>query len=401
MVNNNNFFILNNYFIYIYPLDDEYKYTFFKNKENYYLYIKNKKNKRENITFKIMKNNQEYIYHILKESNNLLKLKNFENLPFIFNNQNNQKIDNLNNISIDLNIDEIILKQYINFNIDYYKNNLFENLELEFNSKEKLEKYLKYNWYYFGSQNKIQYFKYIIYKNDTLIDKLNYTKLKYDNYKNKTLIFIDDRYDILFKLILILFLYGVDESWNLTIFTTKENESNFQNILNALDVEAKFNYINKIVNVQQYSNLLKSSSFWDNIQEEHLLFFQYDSVCFGKFQDKFLEYNYLGAKWPKNITQLPNIYNGNGGTSYRKKSVMSYITTKYNYYLYDTHLPEDVYFAKYLKKEGLNIYNDAILEDFSFENTYSEKSIYGHAIFQSIELKKLEEYIIMRIKKML
>ena len=52
----------------------------------------------------------------------------------------------------------------------------------------------------------------------------------------KSLIFIDDRYDILFKLILILFLYSVDDSWNLNIFTTKENEMKFQTILNELAV---------------------------------------------------------------------------------------------------------------------------------------------------------------------
>jgi hypothetical protein len=340
-----------------------------------------------------MKNDLEYIYHILKESNNLIKLTPFNQLKF----QNN-KIDQ---ISINIDINNIISEKYKHFNIDYYKNNLFNQLDQEINSQYELTNYLKYNWYYFGCKNKIQYFKYSIYKNETLINNISYTKLTYDENKKKSLIFIDDRYDILFKLILILFLYGVDDSWNLNIFTTKENEIKFQKILDELGVEANFNYIKKIPNVQMYSNLLKSSSFWDSIKEEHLLFFQYDSVCFGKFQDKFLEYNYLGAKWPENITQLPNIYNGNGGTSYRKKSVMSYITSKYNYYLYDTHLPEDVYFAKYLNKEGLNIYDDNILEEFSFENNYSEKSIYGHAIFESIKLENLEDYIEKRIKNML
>ena len=80
---------------------------------------------------------------------------------------------------------------------------------------------------------------------------------------------------------------------------------------------------------------------------------------------------------------------------------MSYITSKYNYYLYDTNLPEDVYFAKYLNKEGLNIYDDNILEEFSFENNYSEKSIYGHAIFESIKIDNLDNYVEKRLKNML
>ena len=166
---------------------------------------------------------------------------------------------------------------------------MFNNLDSEISSQEQLTNFLKYNWYYFGSKNKLQYFKYVIYKHEHIINKINYTKLTYNKYKKKSLIFIDDRYDILFKLMLILFLYSIDDSWNLNIFTTKENEIKFQTILNELGVEANFNYMNKIANIGQYSNLLKSSTFWDSINEEHLLLFQYDSVCFGKFQDKFLD----------------------------------------------------------------------------------------------------------------
>ena len=393
MIKNNNFFIINDYYIYIYPLNEDYKYTFLYNNNNYYLYIKNKSTKNENIKFKIMKNNLEYTYHILKESNNLIKLIHFSLLKF-----QNKKIDHIN-INIDIN--NIIYEKYKNFNIDYYKNNLFNNLDSEISSQEQLTNFLKYNWYYFGSKNKLQYFKYVIYKHEHIINKINYTKLTYNKYKKKSLIFIDDRYDILFKLMLKLFLYSIDDSWNLNIFTTKENEIKFQTILIELGVEAKFNYMNKIANIGQYSNLLKSSTFWNSINEEHLLLFQYDSVCFGKFQDKFLEYNYLGAKWPDNITPFPNIHNGNGGTSYRKKSVMSYITSKYNYYLYDINSAEDVYFAKYLNKEGLHINDGNILEEFSFENSYSEKSIYGHAIFESIKLENLDNYVEKRLKNML
>ena len=268
MVKNNNFFIINDYFIYVYvyPLNEDYKYTFLYENNNYYLYIKNKSTIKENITFKIMKNNLEYTYYILKESNNLIKLTHFSLLKF----QNNKT----DHISINVDIDNIISDKYMHFNIDYYKNNLFNNLESEISLHVQLNNYLKYNWYYFGSKNKIQYFKYIIYKYENIIHNINYTRLTYNKDKNKSLIFIDDRYDILFKLILILFLYSVDNSWNLNIFTTKENEIKFQSFLNELGVEANFNYINKISNVEQYSNLLKSSTFWDSINEEHLLFFQ-------------------------------------------------------------------------------------------------------------------------------
>ena len=119
MIKNNNFFIINDYYIYIYPLNEDYKYTFLYNNNNYYLYIKNKSTKNENIKF----------------------------------------------------------------NIDYYKNNLFNNLDSEISSQEQLTNFLKYNWYYFGSKNKLQYFKYVIYKHEHIINKINYTKLTYNKYK--------------------------------------------------------------------------------------------------------------------------------------------------------------------------------------------------------------------------
>ena len=45
MIKNNNFFIINDYYIYIYPLNEDYKYNFLYNNNNYYLYIKNKSTK--------------------------------------------------------------------------------------------------------------------------------------------------------------------------------------------------------------------------------------------------------------------------------------------------------------------------------------------------------------------
>jgi len=63
--------------------------------------------------------------------------------------------------------------------------------------------------------------------------------------------------------------------------------------------------------------------------------------------------------------------------------------------------PEDVYFAKYLYNENCLMNDPNICNDFSFENVYSETSIYGHAIYECISLGKLEEYISNRLNKLL
>ena len=63
--------------------------------------------------------------------------------------------------------------------------------------------------------------------------------------------------------------------------------------------------------------------------------------------------------------------------------------------------PEDKYFANYLFQEKLLMNDPNICDDFSFENSYCENSIFGHAIYESINLDKLENYIYNRLRKLL
>ena len=39
-----------------------------------------------------------------------------------------------------------------------------------------------------------------------------------------------------------------------------------------------------------------------------------------------------------------------------------------------------------------------VCNEFSFENVYQTQSLYGHAIYESIHLNNLEEYLINRLK---
>ena len=415
----NHFLFFNDYFIDIYNINEIYQYLFFEYNNKNYLYIKNKNLKHETIKFKIIKiqDNILYEYEYILENikHSLILLKNISSLYF-------KKTTSKDIIYTDYsNIVQNIHYKYPKFNSLFYDQSLFNLLSKNKNNKLSnnfnndddneyndvnndniINKFLHYNWYYYGSKNKMHFFKYCIYKNKEHIEQLKYPFIDYDESKTKALIFIDDRFDkILFQLITHLFLYSVDDSWNLHIFTIKEQQYKFQNVLDRLNVKAKFHFISKINNINEYSNLLKSSSFWDSINEENLLLYQYDSIAFGKFNSKFLNYPYIGARWPENITQLKGIYNGNGGTSFRKKSYMSYITSKYNYFLYDPNFPEDKYFAKYLHQEDLHHVSNELLDEFSIENIFNDYSIYGHAIFEIISLNKLDDFITNRIKNML
>ena len=403
------FFLLDSYFIYIKTSNENYKYSFFKNKEYYYLAILYKKNIPENCDFLILTKNKleqwvYYKYNIKKNRDALISIgNNWETLRW-----------ELCNADFDYGeIQRKINTEYPSLNYDYYTQQILPllmenrvnvvNKTILYHDLSPYEKiFFAYHWIFEGSQNKMQLFKYALYKYKDLIDQLPYCKLKYNASKNNALIFIDDRVDnLLFECVSRLFLYSVNDSWNLHIYTIPEKQEEYQKTLTLLEVEAKFHTISKINNVDDYSCLLKSSSFWETLIEENLLFYQYDSIAFGKFQSKFFSYNYLGARWTEKITQLPGIYNGNGGTSFRKRSWMLYITRKYNYFLHRPESPEDKYFSYYLHQEGLLPDSNELLDDFSIEHIYNETSIYGHAIFQSMNIDQLVNFIRMRFNKLL
>ncbi len=388
----NIFFYVNDFFIFLLNPQKKLKYDFHYLNNNYYIEIKNKKNEPLNIKFKIITiDNKCYYYNINKNTNNFIKLLDFNNLLF-----NNKHQDS---IQIDNKIINFIDAKFPDLETDLYNKNLFDMSLIDKNII-----FLKYNWFYFGMNNNYQYFKYIIYKNKVLFNclkqKIDY-QLTYSINKKYSLLFIDDRYDDIFPCILTTFLYSVNNDWNLHIFTTDENSKKYTKYLTYFNIEYKIHIINKFENINTYSNLLKTNDFWKNIDEDYVLLFQYDSLAFDKFNYDNLKYNYIGAQWPQNIQQVKGIYNGNGGTSFRNVRKMQEITLKYNYILNDMNTPEDVYFAKYLYNENCLMNDPNICNEFSFENVYSETSIYGHAIYECISFGNLEEYILNRLNKLL
>ena len=143
-----------------------------------------------------------------------------------------------------------------------------------------------------------------------------------------------------------------------------------------------------------YSDLLKDENLWSKIKEDNVLLFQYDSFCMGKFDNIFLNYNYIGARWPHNPLEKLSI--GNGGTSFRKTRIMESISKKYkNDYI------EDLFFSYYLKKDNLDNCTNEIADNFSFENIFCENSIYAHQLYNTIKLEDLDNYMFKNLSKMI
>jgi hypothetical protein len=296
-------------------------------------------------------------------------------------------------VDVCLNIENIYPDIFYKFDLNYYiENNKFiKNI----NNKN----FIYSHWYYFGRYYPNFYFKYLLKKHDNLIFKIKYEKINYSKDKKNTLLFIDDRYDSSFIYLLILFLYSVNNKWNITIFTTIENKIYYENDFKKLNIEGNIILLeNKFNSIADYSNLLKSIDFWNKIEEDNCLLFQYDSFCMGKFNNIFFNYNYIGAKWDHTPSFYKTITIGNGGTSFRKTKSMCYLLNKYKNKDIKKNYPEDVFFSELLYEEKMYNCTEEIANKFSFENIYCEESIYAHQIYKAISFDKLDDFVYNKIK---
>ena len=143
--------------------------------------------------------------------------------------------------------------------------------------------------------------------------------------------------------------------WNLHIITYKDNVEWLVNLfknwrfqITALDVPN--------LDLNQYSNLLMSEQFWNNINEENVLIFQTDVMIFNSNIDDFIHYDFIGANYFD--TNDASIYNGgnNGGFSFRHKSAMIECIQKLsidavnnyrvqNGKIINKYITEDIYFT--------------------------------------------------------
>ena len=142
-----------------------------------------------------------------------------------------------------------------------------------------------------------------------------------------------------------------------------------------------------------YSRILKDKSFWEDIDEEHILVFQHDSFVLRSGIEKFLGYDYIGAPWfwaygdykDKRYKDLKDFKKGgNGGFSLRKRSAMINIIENNNRdYEY-----EDMYFSNAIKDDiPLDVKKEFAVESMFHPNPLGVHQI--HKYLKSDDIKKI------------
>ena len=227
-------------------------------------------------------------------------------------------------------------------------------------------------------------------------------QIKYHENSDKTAVIIDPRYDDLMEDVIRQHMYFLNEcGWNLLIISHPKYEErikkDFPNCLLYFIDENMITYKEDIPNItiDGYNSILLNLDFWTNLPTETILIFQTDCFMYKMFDDRFLEYDFLGASnvicFLENNTQYTGI---NGGLSLRKKTAMIdcilklafekiyKIIERQNIVIEKVHnlykQNEDVFFSlacEFLGKK-LILYNDRKM--FSIEAEYNIDACFHH-----------------------
>jgi hypothetical protein len=187
-------------------------------------------------------------------------------------------------------------------------------------------------------------------------------------------------------------------AWSYTIVCGLDNYDLMVNL--ALSIHPNINvHLTPYTNLEPstYSLMLSSAKFWNMLSGTKILIMQEDSIIFNNNISDFLEWDYIGAPWPKHQNDTKNLV-GNGGFSLRSKqtmldviSLISIENTKVNSsteaYMKNSKnyiVPEDVYFAKNIEDYNLGkIANWDTAFKFSSESQYNPNSLGGHNFWSS------------------
>jgi hypothetical protein len=186
-------------------------------------------------------------------------------------------------------------------------------------------------------------------------------------------------------------------NWNHTVICGNNNYSFIKEICDIIceNSNSSIKIIKLDINnltPSQYSELLTTTKFWENLKGTKILLYQEDTMLFKNNIDEFLKYDYVGAPWPKN--QDDNLYGvGNGGFSLRTKSkmiqcikkvkpenlILGNSTKRYMKYTNSTFVPEDVYFSKSLIENKIGkVAKRNVAIKFSQETQKSKSPLGGH-----------------------
>ncbi|KAJ3021568.1 hypothetical protein HKX48_008235 [Thoreauomyces humboldtii] len=208
---------------------------------------------------------------------------------------------------------------------------------------------------------------------------------------SKVAMLVEPRVSASFVPILLHYIATVPPDWPFHIFTSPTADAHLRaaRSLRPYFASGRLRTTMLPANVilkdwETISKFLGSHWIWNQIEAEHVFFFQLDSmICSNSDQtiDDYLHYDYIGAPWP----HLPDDIGGNGGFSMRKRSKLLQCLDKHTWQ--DGDWPEDVMFSRCLRNlpgAVMPTYNQSM--EFAIEGQDSKRYIGIHKPWNGVRV---------------
>lgn len=184
--------------------------------------------------------------------------------------------------------------------------------------------------------------------------------------------------------------------WGHIVICSDENIKTIKKIKKDIpNIEIRLD--NSIKNRKTYNDLFFDKLFWKSLKCEKVLIYQTDTFIFKDFKDEYLNYDYIGARWPEFVINDVKHYIedhlefGNGGLSIRDVKKMieildnpieSIFKNGKELYCDETGVNEDLFFSYHLHKDG-NLPTIETVDDFSFEHMFNKDAFGCHQPWRS------------------
>lgn len=233
--------------------------------------------------------------------------------------------------------------------------------------------------------NNVNYFRYICFKYNSFMKNIELPKIPKKSYFEAVL--IEFRIFPHLEFLIRNCILKLGEKWAHTIICGNKNYEFISTICQKISSNINIIKLNMdSMTPSQYNIFMTSLNLWNRLNGNKILFYQEDSIIFHKNIDDFIHYDYIGATFPKNRNDTPNLV-GYGGFSLRTKSIMVKIlntisptATTYNSstleYIHKNKLyfpPEDVYYSKNAQELGIGN-----IADYETANMFASKEMYNH-----------------------
>jgi len=185
------------------------------------------------------------------------------------------------------------------------------------------------------------------------------------------------------------------QGYAIHIFCSRANLSFIKNIcgsqISNIHVHTIFENVGTSENGKiEYNNLLKTTTFWNFLKEEHILTVEADTYLLKHIPESIYQYDYVGSEWVWYPSEP-----GGGGLSYRKRSMIIKICELDSSLLKHCHMQDS------FLSTGLKILGGKYAHNIFTESTYIEGPIGVHQwwTFYDTEMPKdiIKDYLTLEV----